>query len=215
MARRLHIYDFDGTLCRTPCNTPENHKKFEEKTGIPWIVTKEMSRQLTLKHKRYIPMRKGWFGRPESLEPPLVPIPAPPELFVAETCCEFHKSKADPDTFVLILTGRHIGLRNQVLRIAADGGLISVKTGTNKNGDCLYNTDEKVVCLLLGDQGPKPKGRQPSETLPWKIWIVKQYVDLFDDLEIVEFWEDRSEHVEEFQKLEETLGISVVVHHVH
>lgn len=215
MSKQLHCFDFDGTLCHTPINTPETRQLYEDTTGLPWVITKDMSRELTIKHRRYVSMRSGWFGRPETLEPPLVPNPTPTTMFVTEVCKDFLMSKCNPDVITLVLTGRHLGLKSHVLRILADGDLVITSTRKGKDGKfCVENSDPDVACLFLGDHGPKPKGTKPSETLPWKIWIIKQYVDMYPDLSVVKFWEDRFEHVEEFSRLNEILGLDVKVCYV-
>lgn len=213
--RKLEVFDFDGTLFRNPLNTPENLRKYEEAKGIPWVIDKQMSRELTKKFRRFIPMRRGWYGRPETLEPPLVPHPAPSSMFLPEPCAAFLASKADPEVITLLLTGRHLGLKNHVLRIANDGGLVNIQRKYSKDGE-LYCAvcDENVTCIFLGENGPRPKRTKPSTTLPWKLWILEQYLDLNSELEILEIWEDRAEHVEEFQKLGGCIEQQVIVHHV-
>jgi len=41
MPRKLDVFDFDGTLFRNPLDTGENRKKYEDHTGLPWIINKE------------------------------------------------------------------------------------------------------------------------------------------------------------------------------
>lgn len=215
MPRKLDVFDFDGTLFRSPVDTPENRRIFEDKTGIPWIVTKEMSRDLTRLHKQFVGIRKGWFGRQETLEPPLVPMPAPREMFINPVCEAFLKSKADPDSITLMMTGRHAGLKAQVLRIVQDGGLVEVDRKTNKEGKLFCNNiDANVTTLFLGDDGPRPKGTKPTETLPWKMWILEQYVKVHPEISTVEIWEDRKEHVNKFQELHGALAEQVIVNFI-
>ena len=215
MPTQLHVFDFDGTLANTPLDTQENRRKYEKAKGLPWIIDKEASRKLSAKHRKHIGMRRGWFGRRETLEPPLVPDPAPVSLFVPEVCDRFRESKADSDALTLLLTGRHAGIMAQVLRICSDGKLIEVKRKGVKNGklyiDCV---DPNVACWFMGQNGPDPEGRKPNETLPWKFWIIEQYVRLFPEFEGIEIWEDREEHVKEFRELDELLGQTVVVNHI-
>lgn len=213
--RKLDIFDFDGTLFRNPHDTPENRKKYEEKHGIPWLIDKELSRELSRKLRRAIPMRRGWYGRPETLEPPLVPDPAPLHMFIEGPCNDFRCSKTNPEVFTLILTGRHVGLKNHVLRILGDGGLVDVHRARAKTGESFYqNVDPEVTITFLGQDGPKPRGTKPSQTLPWKLWIIEQYIDANDDLETIEIWEDREEHVKEFDALNGAIEQNVIVHHV-
>lgn len=215
MPTKLHIYDFDGTLVNTPLDTPENRRKYEKDKGIPWIIDKKLSLKLSAKHQKHIGMRRGWYGRRETLEPPLVPDPTPKNFFVAKVCDEFRASKANEDAITLLMTGRHAGIQAQVLRICGDGKLIDVKKKGVKQGklyvDCV---DANVTCLFMGQNGPDPQGTKPSETLPWKFWILEQYVRVFPDLEKIEIWEDRPEHVTAFQELDDLFDEDVIVHHV-
>lgn len=217
--RRLAVFDFDNTLFRSP--TPEEGKsKYEKLTGMPWFIDKKISWELTKKLGRFIPMRKGYWGRPETLEPPLVPDPAPSEMFIHEVCAEFLKSKKEMGVETLILTGRHLGLKNHVLRIADDGGLVKIHRKRSKQGEYFCEViDADVTCLFLGNNGPaaavgKLRRPKPSTTLDWKLWIIEQYIDLNPDLEVIEIWEDRDEHVKEFQSLNDIVEQEVIVHHI-
>jgi len=215
MPRKLDVFDFDGTLFRNPLDTPENRLKFETETGFPWIITKDMSRELTRTHKKFVGMRKGWYGRAESLEPPLVPMPATTEMFITQTVEAFHKSKADPDSKTMLMTGRHAGIKAQVLRIAHDGALFKIDCQNSKEGQLFCkNIDQDVICHFMGENGPRPKGNKPNETLPWKIWILEQYMKVYPDIEIIEIWEDREEHVKEFEELNGLLADQVIVNFV-
>lgn len=212
MPAKLDVFDFDGTLFRNPLDTAENRHKYEQHTGLPWIINKDMSRELTRKHKRYIGVRKGWYGRPESLEPPLVPIPAPADWFIASTCEAFHKSKADPNSLTLLMTGRHAGIQAQVLRIAEEGGLVKIERSKSKEGQLFCkNVDPDVICHFMGENGPRPKGNKPTDTLPWKIWILEQYMKVYPETEVVEIWEDREEHIASFKELDGALAPQVIV----
>ena len=209
----LHVFDFDGTLFNSPLNIPENHKKYERSTGIPWLIDKELSRQLTKKHGKFIGMRRGWFGRPETLEPPLVPSPAPNEWFVDPVCQKLQESKNNPDATTVLLTGRHSALKNHVFRICHDGKLIQVEKKTAKDGKEYWTViDDKIQCFFLGDDGPLKKSNKPGETFPWKIWIIEQFLEIFPEIELIEIWEDRPEHVEAFRN--QQFLQQIIVNHV-
>lgn len=215
MPNKLDIFDFDGTLFRSPADTPENRKKYEKGTGIPWIIDKEMSRQLTKKHGRHIGMRRGWWGRVETLEPPLVPDPAPPEWFNSDVVAAFKASKENPNTLTMVLTGRYTGMKHHVLRILKDGGLVDIEVSTAKDGTKFYTVvDANVTCHFLGDDGPTKKGSKPGDTFPWKVWLIEQYLEVHPDIKTVEFWEDRDEHVTNFSALDGALAEKVIVNHV-
>jgi hypothetical protein len=215
--RELHVFDFDGTLFDNPCNTPANQKKYEKATGIPWLIDKELSRELSKKHKKHIGMRRGWHGRRETLEPPLVPDPAPKSMFKKEPCEAFLASKADKSVITLFMTGRHGGIRHQVFRIMGDGELLKVKRGVDKEGRLQMDLLDRSICtMFMGDNGPCPEtvGPKPTETLPWKLWILEQYLIAFPTVEEVIFWEDREEHAKEFRELDSCLEQKVVVNFV-
>lgn len=215
MPRKLDVFDFDGTLFRSPEDTEQNRKKYLLATGIPWVIDKEASRELSKRLGQFVPMRRGWWGKGETLEPPLVPNPAPPEWFITSSVEALHKSKADPDTLTLIMTGRHAGIKGKVLRILDDGKLVKIEKKASKNKDVFYEqADPDVTCIFMGENGPKPKGTKPGETLPWKVWILEQYMELYPEIETVEFWEDRDEHVESFKELHGLLAKEVKVNHV-
>lgn len=194
----LHVYDFDGTLFNSPADTPENRKKYEDLTGIPWIITKEQSIELSEKYGKEIKSRSGWWGQPETLEPPMVPNPAPLEWFNRYVVDSFIASKANSQTITLILTGRHIGLRKYVERICNDGNLL----------------DDRVKLYCMGENGPNPQSKKPSKTLPWKLWIVKQYLTIYPTIEKTEFWEDREEHVKELEILKDSICKYVLINFI-
>lgn len=222
----LHVFDFDGTLFKSPSDTPANRQKFEKSAGVPWLIDKDASRRLSKKLGKHVPVRRGWWGRAETLEPPLVPNPAPNEWFIKSVVKDLFESKNDDDVVTIILTGRHAGLRQAVLRICAQGGLIDAEI-KEKNGSPFYiESDQRVKLGLLGENGPL-HGKEssypwseyslhhkPSETFPWKVWIIHQYLLLHPEIEVVGIWEDRQEHVEQFRALNGHLADRVVVHHV-
>ena len=201
---KLHIFDFDGTLVRTPTNTPENVKKYEKATGLPWVIDKNLSRELSKKHGRHIGMRRGWFGRRETLEPPLVPDPCPQNLAITEVVDQFLASKKNPETHTLIVTGRHAGLKSHVLRICGDLGLLSVRRKKSKKQDLFVESlDKETRLYCLGEDGPGKCGKtppKPHETFPWKLWLIDMLAEHYPELEEIEIWEDRQEHYENFQQ---------------
>lgn len=210
MQKNLHIYDFDGTLFKSPENTPANIKKFEKETGLPWLIDKEMSVKLTTKHKRVVPIRRGWWGRPETLEPPLVPNPAPKEWFIQETLDSLFESKKNPDVITLIMTGRHAGMQKQVLRILHDGNLLNISRTVAKNGEVFYKNLDETPLFCLGMDGPVSNyHNKPTETFPWKVWIIEQFCLVYP-IENIQIWEDRDEHIEKFKALNLGPPINVI-----
>lgn len=217
MKHKLDLFDFDGTLFRNPMDTSENRKLYEKKTGMPWIIDKETATKLSKKHGKFIGMRRGWYGRRETLEPPLVPNPAPASMFIRPICERFQQSKLDENTFTCVMTGRHRGIAHQVLRILGDGALIPVKQKTSKQDGKLYveSLDKDVQFFFMGDDGPtKMDSIKPTSTLPWKVWIMKSLLEYYPEVDTIEIWEDREEHVEEFQKLNNEWDHHVIVNFV-
>ena len=198
----LHCFDFDGTLIDTPMNTPENQRKYEEDKGIPWRIDRTLARKLSVKLGKQVRMRRGWYGKAETLEPPLVPDPIPPEMFIKEACDAFLASKADENVMTLMVTGRHTGIKDQVLRILTDGGLVK----TEWNSGRYTVVDPHVQCYFLGNNGPFPEkvGPKPSATFPWKIWLLNQFLAVHD-FEMIEIWEDRAEHIKAFTEYGESI----------
>lgn len=211
----LDIFDLDGTLWKNPVDTPETRKQYEKATGIPWAISKSLSKELSAKHGRFIGPRQGWYGRVETMQPPLCPDPLTPEWFITETVEALRKSTADSSRATVIMTGRHAGMAQAVYRVIHDGKLAQVeKVG---NGTFRW-TDPKVQLFLLGNDGPAIKlaqGPKPQETFPWKKWIINQFVALWTDLEEIHIWEDRDEHVVSFGELQPELDpLLVKVNHV-
>lgn len=217
MAKRLCVFDFDNTLFRSPENTDENKRFYEKETGIPWHITKEMSVRLSKQHHRPINPRTGWWGKADTLMPPLVPDPVPQSMWIMETINDLLLAKDCPDTCTIIMTGRHAGLQHQILRILHDGRFCKVDKVPKKDGGLHYTWADPTVSLyLLGMDGlcSDVAGPKPNETFPWKIWIINQYRLVHTDLEEIEFWDDRDEHVEKFTALNDEFQEQVTVHHV-
>lgn len=215
MINKLAIFDFDGTLFNSPTDTPEVLAKYQKATGLPWVIDKETSKRLSREHGRFISMRRGWWGRGETLEPPLVPDPAPPEWFIPSVRKDLEDHMQSENAVAVILTGRHAGLKKQVLRICRDGKLFKIEKHQSKGGEVFYEqADDRVAMHFLGDNGPKPSGNKPSETFPWKVWIIEQYLGIYDSVQLMEVWEDRPEHVVKFQELSERFGLEVKVNHI-
>ena len=212
--KKLQIFDFDGTLVFTPTNTPEQMEIYEKAKGIPWLIDKQTAKKLSAQLKKPIGVRRGWFGRKETLEPPLVPDPTPQEIVNQEICDLFLESKTSEDTITVMMTGRHSGLRNHVLRILGDIGLIKVKVVRKGTNLLVKEKDGEALCYFLGDDGPVPDfGERPSETLPWKCWIIEQLIQT-SQCDMIEIWEDRLEHVLAFEEFGETLDQELKVHFV-
>ena len=152
---KIHVFDFDNTLLETPLK-PEK-----------WT--------------------KGWYGKSLSLLPPYMPsidkIPTEGmHLLNNKVYNEYINSIKSGDTFVVFMTGRHMGLRSLVLKILKAYGI---------------NPEEKDNQRAIFVSGAK--------TLPFKLSSIKNMVIEFPNVTNVEIWDDRLEHIEEFRKYEKDL----------
>ena len=98
MSRELHIYDFDGTLVRSPVIHPDNNAELVMYAQQPCMYG-----------------GLGWFGNFRSLRPPCVPYrpKVTDEFYIISTIESFRKSMYDGH-FVVVLTGRHEPFRQRV-----------------------------------------------------------------------------------------------------
>jgi len=151
--KNLHVFDFDGTLFRSP-----------EKPD--WWGD------------------KGWWGNPESLSPPCVPEKPGPDWWVSSTVAEAKKSIADPETFTVLITGRLVKkFHARMFHLLGGVGL---------------RFDE--VHLTPG-----------GGTLPFKLKVIESLIHKLQ-VEKIEVWEDRSEHVGAFKSLCEQFGKESEIH---
>ena len=212
---KLEIFDFDGTLVFTPLDSEENIKLYEDTTGLPWKITKRMAYDLTIEHGRPIGPRRGWWGRPETLQPPLVPDPCPESLLNKPVFERWKESKENPDVLTILMTGRHQGLRDCVFRILDQLNILDVQyTPEAPKGKQYREADSKAVVYLMGQDGPKGgNSRKPHETFPWKMWVIEQFLDLHKSKE-VEMWEDRDSHVKMFSEQSGLKGATFTVNKV-
>eukprot|EP00184_Porphyridium_aerugineum_P007571 CAMPEP_0184697206 /NCGR_PEP_ID=MMETSP0313-20130426/4236_1 /TAXON_ID=2792 /ORGANISM="Porphyridium aerugineum, Strain SAG 1380-2" /LENGTH=400 /DNA_ID=CAMNT_0027155971 /DNA_START=327 /DNA_END=1529 /DNA_ORIENTATION=- len=102
-SRILHVIDFDGTLVWTP-GPQEGKEIFKMHTGRDF------------KHQ-------GWWGRPESLQPPVIQSPTPMAYLNSQIAKVLHQSRYDHSIDAFVLTGRVEKLRPEVERILTDLGL--------------------------------------------------------------------------------------------
>lgn len=159
--KKISIFDLDQTLLDTP--TPEEGKKiWKEKTGKDW-------------------QHRGWWGRKDSLDTNIFNIEPNQEVFRS-----YEEEKQNPDSLLVMMTGRHEGLRDIIIRILDNFGLkfdiYSFKKG--------------------------------NPTLDEKIEKFNKLIDNNPSVETVEIWEDREEHVKAFQAWGEEKEQEVVVNQV-
>jgi hypothetical protein len=194
----IHLFDFDGTLFNSPEDTPENQEKFEQKTGMPWLIDKKKAKELSEKLGHTVHTRSGWWGRKETLEPPLVPDPAPIEWFNKKVLFDLNSSKLNEAAITLLLTGRLIPIKPCIERICSVANII----------------DDHVWFYVMGENGPDPLGPKPTSTFSWKVWIVEQFLRLNPNINQLIVWEDREDHVKKFQELSSTIKKEIIVNHI-
>jgi hypothetical protein len=153
--KRTVIYDWDNTLFNAL--SPDIGKQlYLEKTGQPWPFT-------------------GWWGRLETLLPPLVNEPITEDHFVADTLAALREDRKRDDTNCYLMTGRPYKVKTRVLDILkivqADFDGYYFRGGRNQS--------------------------HLSDTLDIKLHIIANEL-IHPELNILEIWEDRDEHVIRF-----------------
>lgn len=173
--KKLVIYDFDGTLFKSP-DDKEGKEIYEEETGEPWPF-------------------KGWWGRNESLLPPIVPQKPDPHWYIQDVVSNQKKDSEDPNAKVVLMTGRPFQIKNRVMEILDHAGIRFDNT------------------FFAGQSGTKGSG-----TFEIKSNNIKMLLN--NDFDLLEIWEDRPEHVEAFTDLGSQLKKtnprlqSVIIHDV-
>jgi len=106
---KLAVFDFDGTLVDTPL--PEEGKKtYKEKTGKDWP-------------------HAGWWGQPMSLDMSVFDIPT-----ISNVISDYKKEITNPDTMVVMVTGRMVKLTDLVKDILNRHGLRFHEYHFNRGG---------------------------------------------------------------------------------
>ncbi len=143
---KLAVFDFDGTLVNTPI--PEESKKamWKEKTGKNW--------------------QGGWFSNPDSLNMDVFDMPTIPGVI-----SDYKREAADPNSLVIMLTGRIPKLGSYVKAILDAKNL--------KFDDYLYNE---------GGATEDSKIKQMEDILKYNPSIRE-----------IEFWDDRDPHIPLFR----------------
>lgn len=143
---KLSVFDFDGTLVDTPL--PEFGKQeYKEKTGKDWPFP-------------------GWWGQPLSLDMDVFDMPTVPMVMSA-----YKKEKPNPETGMIMLTGRMVKLGDKVKNILDAKGLTFDEYHYNRGGS----------------------------TEVAKIQTLNSLLNKYTDVTSVEMWDDRDEHIPIFQ----------------
>lgn len=144
--KKLSVFDFDGTLVNTPL-PEEGKKEYKEKTGEDWPHV-------------------GWWGQPLSLDSEIFDMNIIPSVIRA-----YLKEINDPNTMVVMVTGRVNKLSGLVKKILDDNGLKFHEYHFN-NGGSTESAKKKTFDKILSEN--------PSITE-------------------MELWDDRVEHIPIFQ----------------
>lgn len=144
---RLAVFDFDGTLFMTPL--PDTGRQiFKDKTGQDWP-------------------HKGWWGKGESMDSNIFDI-----LPVDSVLADFKIEKANPETLVVLLTGRRENLGELVKNITDKYGLEFDEYHYNNGG--------------------------ATET--FKIKTLDRILIKYQDIKEVALWDDRLSHIPFFEE---------------
>lgn len=155
MITRLAVFDFDGTLFRSP----------EKPVWWPW---------------------QGFWGRPESLSPPYVPETPGPDWWAESVVVAARGALTDPETYAIVLTGRPEKLSRRVEGLLRSAGL-------NFPG---------VFCV----------GNGAGNTLDMKLQCIRQVAARLPDLQHIEMWDDRPEHIPPFRTFLQDMGFTFETH---
>ena len=151
---RIQVFDFDGTLVNTP-GREEAEASYLAVTGKTWPFV-------------------GFYGRPESLIPPVFPE-VPDQSFAIQEVAEVCR-KGDYELGIL-MTGRPYKMRKRVLEICEYLGLLFEESYFRGQSDCDNSGDtfqfKKSVLNKLLILGPKE----------------------------LTLWEDREDHYNQFFEL--------------
>jgi hypothetical protein len=143
---KISVFDFDGTLVDTPL--PEFGKKeYKEKTGEDWPFP-------------------GWWGKALSLDMSIFDMP-----LIKSVISDYQKEKTNPNTCVVMLTGRMVKLGDSVKKILDANNLKFDEYHFNKGG----STDVA------------------------KIKTMESLLEKYPNVKELEMWDDRLEHIPVFQ----------------
>jgi len=177
---RLVIVDFDDTLVYTP--TPEKGMpEYEKTTGKPWkIPDKETAVQHGFDPKF---RRIGWYGREETLK-----FDRTSEKLNQDVANTLKLLQSNPQTHTVIMTGRHAALGNTVKDIVSHYGV---------HADEYYFKAQK-------DLTNHPEYPKSNDTFDYKAFVIIKKL-MKESVEILEIFEDRAEHVNQFLQLGKNL----------
>jgi hypothetical protein len=155
---KISIFDFDGTLMRTP--HPEEGKKEWE----------------NFYNKDYPHI--GWWSKPESLDDAVFNIEP-----IESTVTDYLKEMGDPNTLVIMLTGRLPHHHDQVLELLMTHNIVFDEYRYKETGDTLGSKLHTIISLL----------------------------NKYPNVSSIEMWEDREPHATSFEEWGKDNGVSIEV----
>ena len=153
----LHVYDFDGTLFRSP--------------RLP----------------SWWPRKRVWWIDPRSLNRPCVPDAPGPDWWVEPVVDSARASIGDQNVWAVMLTGRNArygGFSYRVPELLHQKGL---------NFDEVHLTDTK-------------------DTKNFKKQKIRDIINRYPYISVVQFWDDRPEFLEEYVAMIEATGREAIPH---
>lgn len=117
--KKLYIFDFDGTLHRSPA--PPADREDQE----------------------------SWWSDPSSLEPPSVPEETDPSMWRRESVDAMRRALQEDDAYVVVMTGRHESLQDRIAELLDEAGIVPDELITNpeKGNTQRYKRDEMLYLL--------------------------------------------------------------------
>jgi len=173
----LHVFDFDGTLVRSPqrdtiINVP----------GLGKATAQEIYKQWREIEKKPPQDLRGWHGCSETLKHPIFPRPLQEEMLIRDVADRFLESKNNPNVHTMLMTGRHVGLMYLVFEILKGYELLT-------SDDIRLQKVETVFYKRL---------HNVNSTFSWKTKKIRELSESYFNIEI---WEDRPDHIEGFEQL--------------
>jgi len=159
---KISIFDFDGTLMNTP-HPEEGKKQWEEFTGEKYPHV-------------------GWWSKPESLDDAVFDIQP-----IQSTVSDYKKEINDPNTLVIMLTGRLPHQAEQIEELLSLHNIYFDEYHYKGNGD----------------------------TLNSKLNTIQSLLNRFPSVNEIEMWEDREPHAIEFDRWGKEKGIDLYVNLVN
>lgn len=127
---------------------------------------------------------EGFWGRPETLNPPFVPQVPDDSWWSSEVVSEASNAISDSNTFAILLTGRPKKLGNRIIELTNNKGL---------------NFQEYHFA-------------SGGSTLDFKMSVIANLLSKYPSISFVEMWDDRSEHTPAFEEFLNSKNIENEVH---